>query len=46
MLDPGARVEMTVLMVEDSDFTRMLLASAVRSLGYTCVEAAGRNIQS
>jgi DNA-binding NarL/FixJ family response regulator len=30
----------TVLVVEDSDFTRMLLATAVTSLGYASLEAA------
>lgn len=34
---------MTVLVVEDSDFTRMLLANAVTSLGHICLEAAHAN---
>lgn len=34
---------MTVLVVEDSDFTRMLLANAVTSLGHVCLEAANAN---
>lgn len=33
----------TVLVVEDSDFTRMLLVNAVGSLGHTCVHAATAN---
>lgn len=34
---------MTVLVVEDSDFTRMLLASAICSLGHECIDAATAN---
>lgn len=34
---------MTVLVVEDSDFTRMLLANAVTSLGHVCLESANAN---
>ena len=33
----------TVLVVEDSDFTRMLLANAVTGLGHTCLDAATAN---
>lgn len=34
---------MTVLVVEDSDFTRMLLTTAVTSLGHTCLDVATAN---
>ncbi len=32
-----------MLVVEDADFTRMLLVNAVTSLGHTCVDAATAN---
>ncbi|MCF8527053.1 MAG: response regulator transcription factor [Candidatus Nanopelagicales bacterium] len=36
-------MSVTVLVVEDSDFTRMLLVNAVTSLGHACVEASTAN---
>lgn len=33
----------TVLVVEDSDFTRMLLVNAITSLGHSCIHAATAN---
>lgn len=48
MADPPAEVPVpgtavTVLVVEDSDFTRMLLVNAVTSLGHQCVHASSAN---
>jgi DNA-binding NarL/FixJ family response regulator len=36
-------MRLTVLAVEDSDFTRMLLANAVTGLGYECIAVATAN---
>ena len=43
MMTTVSRMGVAVLVVEDSDFTRMLLVNAVTTLGHSCVNAASAN---